>query len=160
VEKDHHVADWKVKGTGFPNLSNSRYAKSRNYLSRQIEVCSGPLIQLHLRVSPIATWSDENLHLRNNEMQYCEKIRTVGSSRMWTFDLSSISKLRLSRLGVMRTSITEISRCKLTIRSGPSIHQDSGPLIRLHFRVSRITTWRGKKHNHKSSEMPKREIVK
>jgi hypothetical protein len=28
VEKDHHVADWKVKGKGFPNLSNFRYAKS------------------------------------------------------------------------------------------------------------------------------------
>jgi hypothetical protein len=38
VAKDHPFADWKVKGTGFPNLSNSRYAKSRNNLSRQIEV--------------------------------------------------------------------------------------------------------------------------
>jgi hypothetical protein len=42
--KDHHVTDWKVKGTGFPNLLNSRYVKSRNYLSRQFEVCSGLLI--------------------------------------------------------------------------------------------------------------------
>jgi hypothetical protein len=44
VAKEHHVADWKVKGMGFPNLLNSRYAKSRNYLSRQFEVCSGPLL--------------------------------------------------------------------------------------------------------------------
>jgi hypothetical protein len=158
--KDLHVADWKVKGTGFPNLSNSRYAKSRNYLSLQIEVCSGPLIHLHLGVSPIVTWNDENLYLRNSEMRDGKKIRTIGSPRMWTIDLSSISELHLSQLGVNRTSITGIARCELTIRSGPSIHQDSGPLIQLHFGVSRIATWRGKKHNHRSSEMPKREIVK
>jgi hypothetical protein len=38
VAKDRHVTDWKVKGMGFPNLSNSGYAKSQNNLSRQIEV--------------------------------------------------------------------------------------------------------------------------
>jgi hypothetical protein len=42
VAKDHHFADWKVKGTGFPNLSNSRYAKSRNNPSRWIKDKSGP----------------------------------------------------------------------------------------------------------------------
>jgi hypothetical protein len=42
--KDHHVADWKVKVTGFSNLLRLQYAKSRFHPSRQIKVCSRPLI--------------------------------------------------------------------------------------------------------------------
>jgi hypothetical protein len=34
VVKDHHFTDWRVKGTGFPNLSKSRYVKSQNNLNR------------------------------------------------------------------------------------------------------------------------------
>jgi hypothetical protein len=39
--KDCHFADWKVKGTGFPNLSNSRHAKSRNAEMRNCETPFG-----------------------------------------------------------------------------------------------------------------------
>jgi hypothetical protein len=31
VAKDRHFADWRVKGMGFPNLSNSRYVKSKTF---------------------------------------------------------------------------------------------------------------------------------
>jgi hypothetical protein len=61
--------------------------------------------RLHFGVSRIATWSDENLHLRISEMRDHKKIRTVRSPRTRTVDLSSISESRLSRLGVTRISI-------------------------------------------------------
>jgi hypothetical protein len=38
VDIDQHFADWRVKGTMFPNFSKSRYAESRLNLSRQIKV--------------------------------------------------------------------------------------------------------------------------
>ena len=71
--------------------------------------------ELHLGVLPIVTWSDENLHLRNSEMRDREKIRTVGSPRTWTIDLSSILEFSLSWLGVTRTSILGTMICKIMI---------------------------------------------
>jgi hypothetical protein len=47
-----------------------------------IEIISGPLIILHLRASPITTWSEENLHLRNNEMQDRDLIMERWIKRM------------------------------------------------------------------------------
>jgi hypothetical protein len=88
-------------------------------------------IKLHVEASPIATWSDENLHHRNREMRDCEKIRTVGLPRMWIVDLSSISELFLSRMGVTRSSIKGIARCEITMRSGPLIHQYHEPSIKV-----------------------------
>jgi hypothetical protein len=38
--------------------------------------------ELHLGASPIATWSDENLHHRNHEMRTHDKIWTVRSPRI------------------------------------------------------------------------------
>ena len=66
-----------------------------------------------------------------SEMRDHEKIRTVGSPRTWAIDLSSISELHLSQLGVTRTSIKGTTRCEITMRSGPLIHQDHGPSIRV-----------------------------
>ena len=42
MAKYHPFTDWKVKGMGFPNLSNSQYVKSRNNPSRWIKDESGP----------------------------------------------------------------------------------------------------------------------
>jgi hypothetical protein len=53
---DRQFADWRVKGTMFPNLSKSRYLKSRFNLSRQIKVESGLLIPVHVGVSGIESW--------------------------------------------------------------------------------------------------------
>jgi hypothetical protein len=38
-------------------------------------------IKLHLGASPIATWSDENIHLRISEMRDHEMILTVNTSK-------------------------------------------------------------------------------
>jgi hypothetical protein len=89
-------------------------------------------IKLHLIASPITTWSDRTSITRiRNEMRDCEKIRTVGLPRTWIIDLSSISELCLSRLGVTRISIEGTVRCEILMRSGPLIHQDHEPSIRV-----------------------------
>jgi hypothetical protein len=77
------------------------------------------LSKLHFGVSPIATWSDKNLYQRNHEMKIHDEIWTVDSLRLWTVDLSFISKFHLSRPGVTRTSIKGITRCEFMMRSGP-----------------------------------------
>ena len=58
---DRQFADWRVKGTIFPNLSKSRYLKSRSNLSRQIKVESGLLIPVLVRVSGIESWTCQRL---------------------------------------------------------------------------------------------------
>ena len=90
VGKDCHFADWKVKGTGFPNLSNSRYAKSRNDEMRNCETPFGAayghhwwsregkkLVELNFfRVLGIATWSVETLHHRTGKMMKYRNAKT------------------------------------------------------------------------------------
>ena len=63
---------------------DSRNAKSRKERYEQVlghghgHIMKGASAEkIHLGASPIAMWSDENLHLRNNEMRDHEKIRTV-----------------------------------------------------------------------------------
>jgi hypothetical protein len=90
-----HFVDWKFKGTGFPNLSNSRYAKSRNAEMRNCETPFGAacghhwwsregkeLVQLSsfFRVSGIATWSVKISHhkeCRNVEIPKCEMAKST-----------------------------------------------------------------------------------
>jgi hypothetical protein len=59
-------------------MSKLRYAKSRNDLSRQIKVWSGPLIPLHFGVSWIESWR-------------CQRILTTGIPK------SRYAKLRFNR---------------------------------------------------------------
>ena len=60
-----------------------------------------------------------------------KKIRTVGSLRTWTVDLSSISESLLSRLGVTKISNEGTTRCEITMKSRPLIHQDHELSIRV-----------------------------
>jgi hypothetical protein len=60
-----------------------------------------------------------------------ENIRTIGSPRMRTIYLSSISESHRLQLRVTRTSIEETVRCEFTMRYGPLIHRDHGPSIRV-----------------------------
>jgi hypothetical protein len=66
--KDRHVADWRDAKSRF-NQGPLGVAKDQS------------TIKLHLGVSPIATWSDENLHLRISEMRDHEMILTVNTSK-------------------------------------------------------------------------------
>ena len=89
VAKDRHFVDWKVKGTGFPNLSNSRYAKSRNAEMQNCETpfgvacghqwwsCEGKkLVELNFfGCSRIGTWSVKTLHHRNAKILKCEMVK-------------------------------------------------------------------------------------
>jgi hypothetical protein len=108
---DCHFADGRVKGTGFPNLSISRYAKSRFNLSRQIKVESGPLIQVHVGVSGI-------------DCSRCQRLLTTGipmsryaKSR---FNLSRQIKVESGPLIQVHVRVSGIdcSRCQRLLTTG------------------------------------------
>jgi hypothetical protein len=116
VAKDRHFADWKVKGMGFPNLSNSRHAKSRNEMRNHeihfgdremkcemIEASPAKLrnfsAKLFFGVSGIATWSVKISHhknCRNREMSKCEMKLQHGvlGIATWSFRNSQHAKSR------------------------------------------------------------------
>jgi hypothetical protein len=82
VARDRHLADWKVKGTEMRDArSRGRFNQGPLDQEDQEDVAKDQsTIKLHLGVSPIATWSDENLHLRISEMRDHEMI-TVNTSK-------------------------------------------------------------------------------
>ena len=77
----YHDLEWQEPPTKEQRDVNSRWDLDRQYI-KSLDHWS----ELHLRALPIATWSDENLHLRSNEMRDHKKIWTVDSSRSWTVD--------------------------------------------------------------------------
>jgi hypothetical protein len=65
------------------NVNTRRFTKRSG---PSIHQDSRPLIQLHLGVSAIMTWSDETHHHRNCKMRIHEEIWTVNTPRFWTVD--------------------------------------------------------------------------
>jgi hypothetical protein len=109
-DRDLIVDRWIKRTRG--ERSEHHKAPSRSFAYRNLE----------LRAPPSKDQRDARSR-KDPDRQY--------TKRTWIVDLSSISELRLSRLGVTRISIEGTARCEITMRSGPLIHQDHEPSIRV-----------------------------
>ena len=125
--------------------------------------------ELHLGALPIMTWSDENLHLRNNDMQNRDLIASVRSRcdlNRWS---NSISKFHKSRLGEARNITTGVPKCgntelrntlRFVVSAGGYTIEELKRRVRadkILFGVLGIATWRVKMPHLQIHEMKNRE---